>query len=488
MAVHHQFGRGVAWMAIGNWTEQAVNFAVFVVLARVLGAESFGLLAMASVFVVLAEFLVRESVSEWLIAAQDPRPADLNAAFFLLITLGGALAAGLWFASEAIARAYGTADVADLVRLLAVTVLLIAPTAVPVALLRRRMQFRLLALRAIAGVVAGGAVGIGMALAGYGVWSLAGQRIAQVAVNVALAWAGTGWAPGLALRGADWRGIGGFGSKVVGLRAAELATVQAPVLVIGGLLGPVAAGLYSIAWRLVETLSFLIVTPLRMASQPAFADLARGRGRPGELLRDIAALTGPLAFPVFLGVAALAPQVLAVVFGANWVAAAPALRVLSLVGIAICIEKVQLSFGLALGQAGGLAAIAWLAAVLTFVTGWALAPQGIEAVAAGFALSVWVALALRLMMTARLGGLPARSLAAVHLLPAAAAAVMAAAVMAFARLPLDWPQPLVLLAGIALGATLYGLAAALVMRDRIALALALVGRGAKPPQNGHEPP
>lgn len=487
MAVHQQFGRGVAWMAIGNWTEQAVNFAIFVVLARLLGAESFGLLAMASVFVVLAEFLVRESVSEWLISARDPSEADLNAAFFLLLGLGGVLAAGLWLGSGAIARAYGAPEVAGLVGLLSVTVVLIAPTAVPVALLRRRMRFRILALRAIAGVVAGGAVGIGMALAGHGVWSLAGQRIVQVAVNIALAWAGTGWTPGFVLRGADWRGIGGFGSKVVGLRAAELATVQAPILVIGSLIGPVAAGLYSIAWRLVETLSFLIVTPLRMASQPAFADLARGQGRPGELLRDIARLTGPLAFPVFLGVAALAPQMLAVLFGDHWVAAAPALRVLALVGIAICIEKVQLSFGLALGRAGGLAAIAWLAAGLTLASGWLLAAQGIEAVAAGFALSMAIALVLRLLMTARMAGLPAASLVSVHVAPFAAAAAMAAAVMAFARFAPPWPQALILVLGIALGGGIYALAAVALLRDRIALARAILGRGT-PPQKRHEEP
>ena len=68
MTIEKQFSKGVAWMAVGNWVEQAVNLAVFVALARLLGAEDFGLVAMAVTFVILAEALVRETVSEVLIA------------------------------------------------------------------------------------------------------------------------------------------------------------------------------------------------------------------------------------------------------------------------------------------------------------------------------------------------------------------------------------------------------------------------------------
>ena len=72
MSITRQFSKGVAWMAAGNWLEQAINFVVFVVLARLLVAEAFGLLAMATAFVILSEFLVRETLSEFLIAIPPP--------------------------------------------------------------------------------------------------------------------------------------------------------------------------------------------------------------------------------------------------------------------------------------------------------------------------------------------------------------------------------------------------------------------------------
>jgi len=147
-------------MAAGAWIEQAFNFVVFVILARLLGAETIGLAAMAVSFLVLAASLVRETFTEYLIAHKDPTPDDFNAVFWCLIALGLALAALMNLLAVPIAGFYGEPEVASFLRALSPVVLMIALTAVPVAILRRDMRFNILSIRAIAGVVIGGIVGI----------------------------------------------------------------------------------------------------------------------------------------------------------------------------------------------------------------------------------------------------------------------------------------------------------------------------------------
>ncbi|WP_320178750.1 hypothetical protein [Roseovarius pacificus] len=63
-------------MSAGGWIEQAINFVIFAILARLLGVETFSFLAMAAAFVLISEFIVRESVSEILppVSARQPRP------------------------------------------------------------------------------------------------------------------------------------------------------------------------------------------------------------------------------------------------------------------------------------------------------------------------------------------------------------------------------------------------------------------------------
>jgi PST family polysaccharide transporter len=469
MSVARQFSRGVAWMAVGNWVEQAVNFAVFVTLARLLGAKEYGLLAMAAVFIVLCESLVRESLSEHLIATRELEVEDLNATFWLLAALGLALALALALAAPLAARAYGEPQVRWLILALAPSVVIVALNAVPVAILRRDLSFRILSIRAVAGVVAGGAVGIGMAVMGYGVWSFVGQWLALIVANAVLAWTAVDWRPGFRTTRAHLRRAGGFGGQVLGLRAGELAATQVPTLVIGAMLGPMATGLYAVAWRLVETLSYLIVTPLRQASQSAFAALMRGGGDPGALLADLARLTGAVALPFFTGLAVLSGSMVALVFGPGWEGAAPILSVLAAMGVYICLARVQISFCLASGRAGAVSLLAWAAAGLMVLLIWALSAQGIVAVAGAVVVAHYLLWPLYYAVIARIGGGGAHRLLTCHVAPIVGAAAMGLVVWVAAGWMEEARPAPVLAVAVPIGVAVYAAFAWIVMRDRFAL-------------------
>lgn len=474
MSVGHKFIRGVAWMAAGGWTEQAINFVVFVTMAKILGPERYGLLSMAAVFIVLAEALVRESVSEYLIAAHDPSPEDYNATFWLTAGLGLLLALLLWLASEGIGALYRQEIVAGLIRGLSVTVLLIAFTAVPVAILRREFNFRVLSLRAIAGVVVGGAVGIAMALTGWDIWSFVGQWVAMISTNVVMAWTAVDWRPGLKTTRAHMRRAGTFGAQVLGLRMAELTAVQMPTLLIGAALGPVATGFYSVSWRLVETLSFLVSTPLRMVSQPAFAAVTRQGGRAGDLLLDIARLTGVVAFPLFVGLAVVAEPVLLLFFGEKWLRAAPVLSVMAFLGLYFSIAMVQQSFCLAAGKAGEITLLTWAnvalgAALMLVASRW-----GLLAITAAFVLAHYLLWVFRYRLVARLGGMAVLPLVTCNVVPALATAAMAGAVMLVHRAMAGAPLAVDVLVSILTGVAVFAALTLMLMRDRLRLLLSYV--------------
>ena len=477
MTIGNKFIKGVAWMAAGGWTEQAINFVVFVTMAKLLGPELYGLLSMAAVFIVLAEALVRESVSEYLIAAHDPKEEDYNATFWLTAGLGLVLALFLWAAAGPIAAIYGHEIVGGLIRGLSVTVLLIAFTAVPVAILRREFNFRVLSLRAIAGVIVGGTVGITMALTGWGVWSFVGQWIAMISTNVVMAWTAVAWRPGLNTTREHIRRAGGFGVQVLGLRMAELAVVQMPTLLIGATLGPLATGLYSVSWRLVETLTFLISTPLRMVSQPAFAAVTREGGRAGDLLLDIARLTGVIAFPFFVGLAVVAEPVLRLFFGTEWLGAAPVLSVMAFLGLYFSIAMVQQSFCLAAGKAGEITLLTWANVALGAVLMLIASRWGLVAITAAFVAAHYILWIFRYRLVARLGDMEVTPLIACNLLPALATAAMAGVVVSVHRSLAEAPLVVDVVVSIAAGIAVFAVLTLLLMRDRLRLLLSYISPG-----------
>ena len=465
-----QVGASIAWMAMGNWVEQAFNVLIFVILARLLGVEAFGLIAMAAAIVILCEFLVRETLTEYLVAAPREDQAHSDAVFYCLIGFAAVLFAGLWLASGLIGDLYQQDIVTELIQYLGASVLLVALGAVPASLLRRHMQFKALALRAVAGVVCGGIVAVWMALNGYGVWALVAQRLVQVGVNTVLAWGAVSWRPRWSLSGAAVREIFGLGTTVLAFRGAQIARVQLPMAVIGALLGPTVLGYFSLAWRLVEIASFLVSTPIRMVSQSAFAARLR-EGRPARtLLLEVSRLSGWIAFPAMFGMVVLSAPIVDLVFGDKWAPAAAALSIIGLIGAYLAIEVVHQSYCLAARKVGALALVVWLDVGLAAGAVAAMSGHGLPGVAYGFAASFLVLWMLRFAIVARLSGVGVSALVRQHLAPLLASAVMALLAVGLMRAVASWPSLAVLgVCGLA-GALVYGLASVLLMRDRIALA------------------
>ena len=480
MSIERKFGGGVAWMAAGNWIEQGINFAVFVLLARILGAESFGLLAMAAAFVLLSEFLVRESLSDFLISCEAPEPDHFNATFWLLALLGGILCLALLAIAGPISGLYGEPKVANLIRAMSPTVLMIALTAVPVAILRRELRFATLSLRAVAGVIVGGVVALTMAMNGFGVWSLAGQRLAQVLTNIVMAWAAVSWRPKVSFSAPHGREVFKFGGTVLSLRAAELAATQVPSVIIGAVHGPAVLGLFSIAWRIVEIGSFLIVTPVRMAAQPAFAALSRSGDNATRLLINITKLSGLLAFSAFAGLAVLADPVIEALFGSQWIGAAPVLSILSVFGAYLCIEKINQAFCLAAGQARATTLVAWSEVALSAMLVWLVSSWGIGAMAAALVLPFLLFWPVRFRIVGKVANVGALDLARVHVKPLLGAAVMAVAVAVVVRL-LNVRAPYTeAFYGIITGAVVMFAFTAVTMRSRFHLLKSFI---AKPAEN-----
>lgn len=464
-------------MAAGSWIEQAFNFAVFVILARLLGAEVIGLAAMAVAFLVLAASLVRETFTEYLIAHKDPSLEDHNAVFWCLMFVGGALAVLMIVFSVPIARFYGEPKVASYLIALSPVVLMISFTAVPVAILRRDMRFNILSIRAIAGVVIGGIVGIVMALTGWGVWSLIVQHITLIATNAALAWFSVDWRPGRPPPAAHISQVARFGTQLMGLRTAELTATQAPLVMIGATLGATALGQFSFAWRLIEIGSFLVVTPLRMTSQSAFAAILRSGKSASALLHDLFDVISLLALPAFVGLAVLAPYVVPTLFGEGWTDAIPVLQIMCGAGIFFCFAKVQQAYCLGAGRAGQVTLVSWAEALLGIVLIWVFSGQGITVVAVLFVLRFYLLWPFRFAIVQRLGGGATSGFIAPILRPSLITVAMA--IVMYLATGLFPESPLIqLFLGTLVGSIVFGLLTTLFMRDRLDTAIGLAkGQG-----------
>jgi O-antigen/teichoic acid export membrane protein len=468
MSIRRRLVVGLAWMFAGSWAEQATNFIVFIILARLLGAEAFGLAAMSLVFVLLAEFLVRETMTETIIQLRELEAGHQDAVFWLLGAFSVVLVGLIIVLADQVAALFSEPQVAGYLIWATPAVLFIGFSGVPVANLRRNLEFRVLAIRATLGVMAGGIVGVSMALMDFGAWSLIGQRVTQVFVNNALAWIAYPWRPGFRVTRRHFDDVFSFSTKMVILRASELVAINSPTVVIGATLGPTALGLYTIAWRLVEILSFVLTTPIRFVAQPAFAHLNRNQGRAGELLRDVMNALSLITFASFLGMAAVGNPAVRYLLGEEWLPAVPVLQILCVLGIYLSIERMQQGFCVALGRAGRLIPLSIAEALLGIGAMMALSRYGLNGISAAFTLAFVLIWPLRIRLVTGFAELDVRGYLGMFVLPLILSGTMFIVVNAFERvLPSGLSPFSVLISLVSIGAVTYAALAWLTMRARL---------------------
>lgn len=468
----------LAWSAVGTWLREGMNFVVFGLLARLLGPEAYGLVAMAMVVAALAQISLVDGIGTVLVQRRDLEPGHVDSVFWLLIGIGGAIALAMWLLAAPLARVYGEPAVAPLMHLLSALPLLYALAGVQVAQLKRELLFGALALRGILAALAGGAVGVGLALQGYGVWSLAWMFLAQWTVQVLVLWTASPWRPGLAASRRHLADIAAYCTHTVSTRGVQYAEQQIPRLVIGATLGPAAVGLFTMGWRLLEMLSVLLLMPINQVALPLFSRVQDQRERLERALASLVQLSALLAFPAYLGLAAVAPDLVPVLFGERWAAAVPVVQIMALMGL-----QWALTYGLGALMAGtgetrwrlwlNLVNLAALAPVLLLSL-----PHGTTAVAAAMVLRGLLLLPLNLHVLRRQLKVRLRPLLSGIWPIALASLVMLVAVLGWRHLTAAEPAPLRLAGAVLVGALAYGLALLLLARPMLLsfAGIALAGR------------
>ena len=326
--------RGVAWSAVQNWGSRLVSFIVFAVLAQLLAPDAFGVIALAGTYIAFLRVLVDQGFAAAIIQRDKLEAGHLDTAFAVNMGMSVVLMAASWPLADPIARLFDTPDLGPIIQALAPAFLLAALAGVQQALFERRMQYRVLAIREFAASCAAGLVGVGMAWYGWGVWSLVGWFLTERATAVVVLWIASPWRPGRTITRRHFKDLFSFGIHLVGSNLLDYVNSRADNLIIGYVLGPTALGFYDVAYKLYTAGVDLVTQTVSSVAFSTFSKLQHAREKMRTAFYKGTQTASIVAFPAFLGAAAIAPDLIATVFGAQWVPeSVHVFQVLALVGM-----------------------------------------------------------------------------------------------------------------------------------------------------------
>lgn len=427
--LQRRVARGLAWTVVDTWGRQVLNLVVFLILARLLVADAFGLVALATVFVAFAQLVVDQGMGDALIQRREVTRSHIDTAFWVSVAMGLLLTASAQLLAGPLAALLNEPDLEPILRVLSLTFVLSAISSIQIALLRRELAFRSLALRSIAASLGGGVAGVALAYLGFGAWALVWQLIAAAAISVAALWSVSPWRPGRNVSVRDFRELFSFGINVMGSDVLNYLSRNMDNLLIGIVLGTVPLGFYAVAYRILEVSQTILIQVTRKVTFPAFSRLQHDRHRMRRAYFRVTRAASIVILPGYVALALVAQEMTVTLFGARWADSAPVAAVLFLIGPVLSVQ----AFSNALLNAAGHPEVAFRFRLLTTaanVAGFAIAVSfGILAVAAAFVIRGYLLLPLNLRWMRIYGGVPVREYLLQLRGTATATLLMAAAIL-----------------------------------------------------------
>jgi O-antigen/teichoic acid export membrane protein len=402
LPTHEQIAKAAAWSFVQTWGRQIVSVLVFLVLARLLEPSAFGVIALTGVLIALLQAFVDQGFSDAVVQRERLDREHLDTAFWANVAIAIVFAAVLVLSAGLIADAFREPTVAPVLRWLSPAIVIGALAGVQNGLLRRNLSFKSLALRSLVGISVGGCVGVAMAIAGYGVWSLVGQQLAGAASSAVVLWTSSEWRPRLRFSFRHLKELASFGISILGTRLLNLVNRRSDDLIIGIALGPIALGFYTVAYRVLLIMTDVLTTAVSQVALSTFARFQTELPRVRRTFYGATKMTSLLAFPAYTAMAVLAPLVVPVLFGHHWDASIPVMQVLAFIGIVHSVAFLDGAVLTALGRPSVVAKLTALNAATNVVAFLIAVHWGILGVAFAYVVRAYLVQPLSFLAVRRL--------------------------------------------------------------------------------------
>ena len=449
----------VRWVGMSQGGRLALQLGGLAILSRLLSPDVFGVVAMAAVVTNFANLLRDLGTAAAVIQRKELSAPTIAAAYWFSVGSGVFIGVVLAAAAPLLAGLFRRPDLAGLLRVLALSFPLASLGTVHQALLERDSRFSTVAGIEMLSSSVGLEVAIVTAALGAGAYSIALQTVSVAALSSLQYWRASPWRPrraGTLLH--ELRSIWHFSGPLVGFNLINYLGRNADAMIIGRLLGAVALGPYSMAYRLML---FPVQNFTYVANRALFPIYSRGQDAQAPmraLYLRTAGVIASVTAPLMAGTLALRYPFVHVLMGPKWGLTAQVLTWLAPVGFIQSLSSCGGAIYMALGRTRlmmGLGAIGTAIVVASFVIGvrW-----GVVGVARAYLCANLLTAVPVFFITMRLMGGSMGEFVGRVWRPIAGAALMAAGV-ALAQSwmqTIGWPQWLQLILGVLLGALLYG--------------------------------
>lgn len=329
-SIKEQTVSGLKWNAIGHFASQGVYFVLGLLIARILLPADYGVVGMLAIFLSISQVFVDSGFSNALIRKIDRTDIDCSTAFYFNIVVGLVCYGLLFIAAPFISAFYQMPILTDILRILALTIVINSLGIVPQALRTIAVDFKTLAYASVLSAIGSGIIGLYLAYTGYGVWALVWQSLSCVLLNVVLVWILAKWRPQWAFSWQSFRKMFSYGSKLLVSALLHRFYINISGLLIGKFYTPADLGFYSRGHQIAMLPSMNITGIIQRVTFPILAKLQNDDQRLAEVYRKYISITSLVIFFLMTLLMAISKPLVVLLLTEKWLGAVPYLQVFCL--------------------------------------------------------------------------------------------------------------------------------------------------------------
>ena len=345
--------QGLLWGGLNSGIQQLVGLAFGIILGRLLSPSDYGMMAMISIFSLVATALQDSGFRTALTNIEHPKDEDYNSVFWFNIIMASSLYVILFLAAPLIGEYYHTPRVVPLCRYAFLSIVIASFGTAQSAYLFKHLRAKQQAEAGALAVILSSLTGVGMAFAGMAYWSLATQGLVYVGINTLLQWHFSPWRPSIhGITFAPVRRMFRFSCKILATTIMTHVNNNVLNILLGHYFTPRDTGNYNQAYQWNTKCYSLVQSMVAQVAQPVLVSLNGEEGRQKDVFRKMMRFTAFITFPLLFGFGLVAKEFIVIAIGEKWLASAQLIQILCVSGATMPLSTLFSNMIISKGRSG----------------------------------------------------------------------------------------------------------------------------------------
>lgn len=315
------------WAFLEKGGGALIQFISIIILSRFLSPEEYGVYGIMAIFISLAEMLIDSGLGGAIVQKKNINQNDINTLFVSNFVISIFLYLLIFFLAPLIETFYSIQDLKLYIRVLGLTILFYSFTIVHYSLLQKELRFSKSANITLSATIISSVISIIAAFYGKGVWALILQPLfMSITLSlVFLIFDKRKLKFEFSLN--SFKILWNFGSKLLFANLLQTVYTNISTSVIPKISSVKVTGYYYQASRINNIINSILQSAIDKAAFPilskeVFAEILLKKAN------DINRIIATIVFPLFPILSIFSVEVIEIVFGKQWMPAAPFLKII----------------------------------------------------------------------------------------------------------------------------------------------------------------